>query len=208
MQRSLRFAQASPGSLRARFLHSSSATPNPTPVLNRNSEYFSMLPVTQLKAECRRRGLKVSGKKSSLIDRILSYDSMSFASSTPSSTARKLTTTTPRRAKDDASTIDFYKMPDMYTAKEEVPVQIPIITNKYRAPLAEVPSYPPPEILQVSGANVVVANTAGSATPGGAPAYEGPGPDELDQRDKVVLTSILAGTLAWFGLGKLTEDRK
>lgn len=30
-------------------------------------------------------------------------------------------------------------------------------------------------------------------------------PDELESRDKIVLTSLLAVTLAWFGLGNLKK---
>ncbi|KAK9370159.1 hypothetical protein V1509DRAFT_616865 [Lipomyces kononenkoae] len=84
MQRTLRTVRSAPGSLRAHYLHSSASTPNPTHVLNKTGTNYKNLTLENLRSECRKRGLKVSGNKGHLVDRLAMDDAaVPFSTSTP-----------------------------------------------------------------------------------------------------------------------------
>ncbi|KAK9240848.1 hypothetical protein V1525DRAFT_394078 [Lipomyces kononenkoae] len=84
MQRTLRSVRSAPGSLRAHYLHSSASTPNPTHVLNKTGANYKNLTLENLRSECRKRGLKVSGNKSHLVDRLTVDDAaLPFSTGAP-----------------------------------------------------------------------------------------------------------------------------
>ncbi|KAK7208572.1 hypothetical protein BZA70DRAFT_287872 [Myxozyma melibiosi] len=261
MQRSLRSVRSAPSSLRAQYLHSSASTPTPSHIFNKTGTAYKNLTVDNLKAECRKRGLKVSGNKKHLIDR-LAIDDSSSSFSTLASPPAKAKSKAPRmpltpqpknistvalpktpleavkvekaspmkkvqqeavrtfhatqftKAKDDDSTIDFYHMPKVSVVKEPLAaVFIPVIPGNLSVqattPAVDVASSRP-EIHHVSGDNVAqpIQDALDNYSVAEADSNEYThDPNELQSRDKLVLTSLLAGTLAWFGLGKLTEDK-
>ncbi|KAK9478129.1 hypothetical protein V1514DRAFT_331690 [Lipomyces japonicus] len=78
MQRSLRTVRSAP-SLRAQYLHSSASTPNPSNLLSKTASAYKNLTVENLRKECRNRGLKVSGNKSNLVNRLIVDDASPFS---------------------------------------------------------------------------------------------------------------------------------
>ncbi|KAH3678173.1 hypothetical protein WICPIJ_008908, partial [Wickerhamomyces pijperi] len=73
----------SPSRIVQRSVHSSSKQ-NQTTLLNSKKSEFSLMSLNTLKIECRKRGLKVSGRKSDLVSRVTAYES-SFSSQTANS---------------------------------------------------------------------------------------------------------------------------
>lgn len=140
----------------SRSVHQSSKQNATTLFSNKNSE-FAVMSLNSLKGECRKRGLKVSGKKADLVSRISTFektfntrDNGSIStkatskakeqSSIKKSVAKKVTkafsTTTKKAAKGDDSTIDFIKPVDISKPKlveDDYIVQIPSISTEASA---------------------------------------------------------------------------
>ncbi|KAK9467393.1 hypothetical protein V1512DRAFT_261094 [Lipomyces arxii] len=251
MQRGLRTIRSAPGSLRAQFLHSSATVPNPSHVLNKTGSSYKNMTVDNLRLECRKRGLKVSGNKSNLLDRLSIDDSSaSFSTvvkapkrkqlappvpavpamptmpknmsimanvktpvktvkaakqdfaSTVMSAARTIQTASATGAKNDESTIDYFKLPELETAPVESDASVPVMPTNYTtktiipdaAPIAK------PEITHVSG-DIEVLPIQDGVEPDDGQYF--PSDEQIPSRDKMVLTSIVAGTIAWWGLGSM-----
>lgn len=142
----------------SRSVHQSSKNNATTLFSNKNSE-FSVMNLNSLKNECRKRGLKISGKKADLVSRITTHEktfaikqvgSMSTKAGNKPSVARPsasksttktltkkisktFTTTTKKEAKGDDSTIDFIKPVDISKPKlveDDYIVQIPSLSSE------------------------------------------------------------------------------
>ncbi|KAK9326413.1 hypothetical protein V1517DRAFT_311716 [Lipomyces orientalis] len=261
MQRTLRSVRSAPGSLRAHYLHSSASTPNPTHVLNKTGGNYKNLTLENLRSECRKRGLKVSGNKSHLVDRLTMDDaSMPFSTGaskrptrdiragapsvpsippqsrkistatvgkTPIEVAKTETTSVPRSlpietvrairtsavtaAKGDDSTIEFYRMPDMGVEPvQTIAMPIPVMPDDYSVRTIVPDNDPPfagPQISHVSGDIVAepIRDIVDNYSVEEANTNEYSTRQDIPARDKKVLASLLAGTLAWWGLGSLTK---
>ncbi|KAK9456103.1 hypothetical protein V1511DRAFT_457746 [Dipodascopsis uninucleata] len=256
MQRTFRSVRSTSISFQARSLHSSSTTPTPSPALNKGSSSYKNLTVDNLRAECRKRGLKVSGKKSHLVDRLIIDDNALFSTSStafarraskmpnisktlPSKTTmeqtifenkfnkavpthnsisevvRAINTTPVVKAKDDDSTIDFYKMPIVGFKETPSPisiVSIPIVPTNFEVRSSSPSEYVSsrPEISHVSGDNVAgpILDTVDNSSVSEANSNEYASQDELQSRDKVLLTSFVACTLVWWTIGSLFEEKE
>ncbi|KAJ8102118.1 hypothetical protein POJ06DRAFT_248814 [Lipomyces tetrasporus] len=262
MQRTLRSVRSAPGSLRAHYLHSSASTPNPTHVLNKTGGNYKNLTLENLRSECRKRGLKVGGNKSHLVDRLTIDDaSMPFSTgaskrptrdiravapsvpsippqskkistaivgktpievaktetasvprSLPIETVRAIRTTALTAAKGDDSTIEFYRMPDMGFEPVQtiaMPIQ-PVMPDDYSVRTIVPDDDPPfagPEISHVSGDIVAepIRDIVDNSSVEEANTNQYSTRQDIPARDKKVLASLLAGTLAWWGLGSLTK---
>ncbi|KAK9359053.1 hypothetical protein V1504DRAFT_459104 [Lipomyces starkeyi] len=261
MQRTLRTVRSAPGSLRAQYLHSSASTPNPTHVLNKSGANYKNLNLENLRSECRKRGLKVSGNKSHLVDRLTMDDgSRPFSTgasaqkraralppalpnappqsknistatvgktpiesaktetrSVPTSlsieTVRAIQTTAARAAKGDDSTIEYYRMPEMgIEVAQPISTPIPVMPENYtlRTIISEDGPVAKPEISHVSGDIVAepIRDIVDNYSVEEANSNEYSTKQGLPARDKKVLTSLLAATLAWWGLGTLTKKKE
>lgn len=139
-----------------RSVHQSSKNNATTLFSNKNSE-FSVMSLNSLKNECRKRGLKISGKKAELVSRITTHEktfatqqvgsiSTKASSKIPPKEATKkslvnkisktFSTTTTKNAKGDDSTIDFIKPVDISQPKlveDDYIVQIPSLSSEASA---------------------------------------------------------------------------
>lgn len=113
-----------------------SSKQNQSTLLSSKTNEFSMMSVQSLKNECRKRGLKVSGRKNELVSRISDFDSASVKDSNKNfSTTRlkKFKSTPALKKKGDASTIDYIKPVDMSEKKlveDDYIVKIPSLTTE------------------------------------------------------------------------------
>ncbi|GAO48452.1 hypothetical protein SAICODRAFT_30365 [Saitoella complicata NRRL Y-17804] len=133
MFRSIRVAKSA-SSLRAQFLHSTSSNPAPSVTLlsaaqqnvNKSNQWASKT-VAELRLELKKRGLKNSGKKSELVERLFSSDAAT-ASATPiakpaPAVAEKFPNVTKRHASSKASD-----------------TKQPMDANKVTIPAADIPA--------------------------------------------------------------------
>jgi hypothetical protein len=213
--RPLRSVKSAPSSLRRAFLHTSAPKPNPSNLLNNASQYTG-LSVQALKSECKRKGLKVTGRKAELIDRLASFDVKSFSSPrTMSSTARVL-------AKGDSSTIDFYSFPLETFDKEEppLPFKIPVPPDTSAPVRAVDPQYatPVPDGGAASGDLSGTHQSAKVHVIGESPVRtlnddavanheEEPFNEDLSSRDKSVLTALAGAVAGWWLLGNIGKKK-
>lgn len=113
-----------------------SSKQNQSTLLSSKTNEFSMMSVQSLKNECRKRGLKVSGRKNELVSRISDFDSVSVKDSNKnfSTTGLKKFKSTPTlKKKGDASTIDYIKPVDISAKKlvdDDYIVKIPSLTTE------------------------------------------------------------------------------
>lgn len=149
--RALRTARSAPNLKRG--IKHTTPTPLPTNLLNSHSQYTS-LSVQALKQECRNKGLKVSGRKADLIDRLASNDASrltdtgiadikSFSTKVKQANLKtpptNTTTTTPKGAKKQSTLageidkvkdqVDRIKLPQgwqMLDKKKKKPFPIPV----------------------------------------------------------------------------------
>ncbi|QEU60071.1 Aim34 [Kluyveromyces lactis] len=99
-----------------------------SPMLSSDSHAsFTRMSLKTLKNECRTRGLKVSGKKTELVERILLFEG---------SSSKKLHTSAVQQAKNDSSHIDSMKIPNVAKLEAEAEsrktdyiVKVPSIVN-------------------------------------------------------------------------------
>lgn len=122
-----------------------------SPLLSKKSE-FALMSLNTLKTECRKRGLKVSGRKADLVSRIATYDS-SYSTKAANSistqirakkpqatpvvqatqqTMKRFSQSTKADAKGDVSHIDYIKPVDLSPSKlveDDYIVQIPSLST-------------------------------------------------------------------------------
>ncbi|KZF25699.1 hypothetical protein L228DRAFT_244586 [Xylona heveae TC161] len=137
------------GNRQVRMFHDTSSAANPSPLLasERTSQYAPQR-LVDLKSECRRRALKVSGSKAELAQRLMSHDiahSRGFSSVVQQVSKRStLSAATPQLKREfnvstamgavrDDSTIDFAYMPDLSESQEQRRewVRVPLLPDNY-----------------------------------------------------------------------------
>ncbi|SCW01508.1 LAFE_0E01200g1_1 [Lachancea fermentati] len=86
-----------------------------TPLLSTDKlSTFNVMSLKALKTECRSRGLKVSGRKLELVDRILAFENMRPSSGSISNEAARLIhTTRPKLSRSDRKPVDAVKIPNI-----------------------------------------------------------------------------------------------
>ncbi|KAG5368476.1 Altered inheritance of mitochondria protein 34 [Yarrowia sp. C11] len=139
----------------ARAIHQSTPKTNPSPLLCSAPTQYSSMKVASLKDECRRRGLRLGGRKADLIERLASHDfstvskratptpapaqaapspAQAAPTPTPSPTlarVRLITSSAPAMAQGDASTIDFCTLPQTGLPADAPRVKIPTAPDAY-----------------------------------------------------------------------------
>lgn len=129
--RTLRSVASAP-SLR-RGIRNSAPSTNPSSLLNHGPSQYTSLSVQSLKQECRKKGLKVSGRKAELVDRLSSFDASKMIQQPPSLSSavrsQPIHSTKPAQAKDDSSTVDYclmpQTMPDVDLDKPIIKIPVP-----------------------------------------------------------------------------------
>lgn len=132
LARQLRSVKSAPSLKRA--IHNSSASTKPSSLLSSQGSEYVSLSLNSLKAECRKKGLKISGKKAELIDRLNSFDVKIKNILTSNSIKSKvgISTSAKRSAKGDDSTIDFYRFPFENISNLSPPsFKIPILPDAF-----------------------------------------------------------------------------
>lgn len=185
-----------PSNIALRGLHTSSQSPNPTHLLNTAQTHYSAMTVSSLKGELRSRGLKISGRKSQLVERLAANDMR-----------REFSSTAQTAAKDDDSHIDYFKLPDPPAKANTVKVRIPILphhddvadTIETKEPQRKTPdaSASHGEVFNIGQNDVSHMNVEmGTSKPEEKPKLDA----EFTSRDKSVLYGLLAGIVAlWAG---------
>lgn len=216
----LRSVKSAP-SLRKAFLHTSSPKPNPSNLLNNASRYAG-LSVQALKGECRRKGLKVSGRKAELIERLASFDLNGVSGTRNISSTRRV------EAKGDKSTIDFYKFPkeNFKQEKPDTSFKIPVPPDT-SAPVRAVESQystPAPDggaassnlsgtdkaakVHVIGDSPVRTLNDDAVANHQGGSSEEEPFNEDLTSRDKSMLTAFAGAIAGWWLLGSIGKKEK
>lgn len=194
VQRSLRGMRSLPN---MRQLHSSSSTPKPSHLLSTAPSPYAAQTVMSLRGECKKRGLRQSGRKSDLVDRLVTHDA-SF---------KQFSTSRPREAKGDKSHIDFYKLPKAPSAPEDRGVQkftIPIPPDaKYKAKevLKSTESQSTsPQVEAQSGIHVVSGDADVSAMNAevGDSTHALGTENTIPAKDKPFLYGLGAAVVAWW----------
>lgn len=194
-QRTLRGMRSLPN---IRQLHSSSSTPKPSHLLSTAPSSYTVQTVASLKGECKKRGLRQSGRKSELVDRLVASDA----------TFKQFSTSRPREAKGDKSHIDFYKFPKAPPGPEESnldKITIPVPPDAtYKAREVTVPAEPEVSVPPGSEADKSIHVVSGDAEVsrmnnevGEGTAHEGSG-SEIPAKDKPILFGIGAAIAAWW----------
>ncbi|PRT53987.1 Altered inheritance of mitochondria protein 34, mitochondrial [Wickerhamiella sorbophila] len=223
--RSLRAVRSIP---KLRGLHSSSKKATPSHLLSSIQSQYSALTVNALKTECKTRGLRVSGRKSELIDRIVAFEAtQQFSTSAQAKTvssevsvaAKNFSTTASVDAKNDSSSIDYFRMPEDVLADapvDELPSRMVVPPDAHYKAAEHAPHKVKQRIPDESG-TAVVFDASGSRVisnlteEDGAPKQhrdEEPCEDELPGRDKTILWGLVAGVAAWWTGGSLLSSRK
>ncbi|SCU79473.1 LANO_0A06370g1_1 [Lachancea nothofagi CBS 11611] len=82
---------------------------------------FNVLSLKALKNECRTRGLKISGRKGELVDRILAFENSGSVSGTfPAVSARKLHSLPTLKNKGSSKHVDDVKLPDVAATEDSL----------------------------------------------------------------------------------------
>ncbi|CAN6621557.1 hypothetical protein TRVA0_008S02410 [Trichomonascus vanleenenianus] len=124
--RTLRAVKSAPNLKRG--IKNSAPSPNPSHLLSTPSQYTS-LSVASLKAECRRNGLKVSGRKAELIDRLAAFEASRSMQS--SSFASAFSTTKPK-FETVRQAVDRIRLPLAgRTPDEPIKYKIPVPPDAY-----------------------------------------------------------------------------
>lgn len=136
-----------------RAIHQSTPKTNPSPLLSSTPTQYSSMKVASLKDECRRRGLRLGGRKADLIERLASHDFSTVSKRAGNGNpnlgpnpgpnpgnpnlgpnlhrVRLLTTTPPTLAQGDTSTIDFCKLPHTGLPADAPRIKIPTSPDAY-----------------------------------------------------------------------------
>uniref|UniRef100_A0A060TFY1 ARAD1D26664p n=1 Tax=Blastobotrys adeninivorans TaxID=409370 RepID=A0A060TFY1_BLAAD len=225
---SLRQAKSLPN---IRGIRTSTPSTNPSALLATPTQYASQS-VASLKAECRKKGLKVSGRKADLVDRLCAFDASKLATGMGS---HPISTSTPKRAKDDSSTVDYCLMPltDAPTADDTVVFKIPVPPDAYsQTARDQSTSYhtPKPDGGQTERSQVSTGTEGAEQVHVISPSahvrqveealprqdftvterdpYEGQNQNaELKAGDKTFLAAFAATVVGWFALGKVGKKK-
>lgn len=171
-----------------------------------------------LKQECRRKGIKVSGRKIDLIGRLVNHDTTAFGAHGISSTATS-------SAKGDGSSIEFFKFPKPEDDPEpSISVKVPSLSSEASentdAVVKKLPDESPETYIDTNKDNIVSVGAQSNAevtqhgmkighffewkSPSSDSAYKDepfqPSKERLSERDKVVLASVLGLSLVWWFL--------
>ncbi|SCU91177.1 LAFA_0F02278g1_1 [Lachancea sp. 'fantastica'] len=106
-----------------RLVHSTPRKDHTTLLSNDKLASFNVLSLKALKNECRNRGLKISGRKGELVDRILAFENTSKSLSGMSkiaSSARQLHVTSAAKQKGDSRPVDDVKLPDVAATEDSL----------------------------------------------------------------------------------------
>lgn len=220
--KSLRSVKSAPSLRRA--IQSSSNKANPTNLLS-SPTHYALMNLNALKGECRKHGLKVSGKKSELIDRLCSFDASKSSFAAVNQQTAGFKSTAVKAAKGDDSSIDFYKFPKDGFEPPQPPKQMTIpMPPDYKgtAPIVEAPSYattvPDGGAASVSGTEhlgkvhvmgdsevrTLVDDTASTGKDGA----EDEGSPKASSKDNTFFAVFGASIAGWWALGSLTKKDK
>lgn len=225
-----------------RSLQSSAQKANPSHLLSSIQSQYSALTVNALKKECKTRGLRVSGRKSELVDRIVAFEATQQYStvtngkgaaigvakppappSAPaaSDAAQAFSTSAPAEAKNDSSSIDYFRLPDDAFAippANELPTRMVVPPDAdYKAvehaPRRVEPRIPDEsgtaKIHDISGSKVISTITENDGDPKTHSDEDGePESSGISSRDKTILWGLVAGVAAWWTAGSLLSSRK
>lgn len=211
-----------------RGLHGSSKKATPSHLLSSIQSQYSALTVNALKTECKTRGLRVSGRKSELIDRIVAFEAtQQFSTSAKSKSiareappaVKNFSTTAAAEAKNDSSSIDYFRMPEDVLADapvNELPSRMVVPPDAHYKAADHAPRKVNPRVPDESGSAEVYDATGSRIISNlteedGAPKphhEEEPSQDELPGRDKTILWGLVAGVAAWWTGGSLLDSRK
>ncbi|SCU80886.1 LADA_0B10044g1_1 [Lachancea dasiensis] len=105
----------------ARHVHSTLKKDHTTLLSSDKLSRFNVLSLKALKGECRTRGLKLSGRKSELVDRILAFENTRISiGSAPILNTRQFHTSKPLAAKGDSKPVDDVKLPDVAATEDSL----------------------------------------------------------------------------------------
>lgn len=231
MNRTLRSVASAPA-LRRGIRHSAPST-NPSALLNSPSQYAS-LNVQSLRQECRNRGLKVSGRKAELVDRLSSYE---MSKMLQHQQEKAFHSTPAPKAKDDSSTVDYCLMPATRPLVEDwnkplfkIPVPPDAFSKVAKGVTAEYQtSVPDRGAADKQSANIqgaaeeprlhVINSQARSLDDVVPVSYFSGGndnhyqdqkysPEEMSSRDKSFLAAFAAAVSSWWVFGKWSERKQ
>lgn len=220
--KSLRSVKSAPSLRRA--IQSSSNKANPTNLLSSPSHY-ALMNLNALKGECRKHGLKISGKKAELIDRLCSFDASKSGLSVANQQAAGFKSTAAKAAKGDDSSIDFYRFPKGGFEPPQPPKQMTIpMPPDYQgtAPIVEAPKYattvPDGGAASVSGTehlgkvhvmgDTEVRTLVDDTSSAGKEQTEGEGSSKASSKDNTFFAIFGASIAGWWALGSLSKKDK
>jgi hypothetical protein len=234
MNRTLRSVASAP-SLRRGIRHSAPST-NPSVLLNSPSQYAS-LNVQSLRQECRTRGLKVSGRKAELVDRLSSYEMSKMLQHQQDSKVSGFHSTAAPKAKDDSSTVDYCLMPATQALAEDWDkplLKIPVPPDAFSKVAGSVKPEYQTSVPDHGAANKQSANVQGTAEEprlhvinsqarslddvvpvshfsGGSESHykdKAYSPGEMSSRDKSFLAAFAAAVSSWWIFGKWSDKKQ
>ena len=104
-----------------RMVHSTPKQDHTTLLSNDRLANFNVMSLKALKSECRTRGLRVSGRKGDLVDRILAYESSgALAGNNNMSSIRQFHVSKSTKSKGDVRPVDAVSMPDIAATEESL----------------------------------------------------------------------------------------
>lgn len=110
-----------PRRISCRFVHSTPKKDHTTLLSNDKLATFNVMSLKALKNECRTRGLKISGRKGELVDRILAFEtSGSLSGGAAKQAARQLHISKSIRARNDTKPVDDVRMPDIAATEKSL----------------------------------------------------------------------------------------
>lgn len=121
----------------AKYVHNTPKKDHTTLLTTDKHASFNVMSLKALKNECRSRGLRVSGKKAELVDRILTFENVKPVSFASPSGNRLLHMSSKTNSKGDNKPVDAVKIPDIAAteknlsqAEKDYIVHIPSLTRE------------------------------------------------------------------------------
>ncbi|CUS21715.1 LAQU0S03e09032g1_1 [Lachancea quebecensis] len=104
-----------------RLVHSTPKKDHTTLLSNAKLATFNVMSLKALKNECRTRGLKISGRKGELVDRILAFETSGLLADEPiKNTARQIHITKCARSRSNPKPVDDVRMPDIAATEKSL----------------------------------------------------------------------------------------